>query len=453
MTSNERRAVSALSLIMALRMVGLFMILPVFALYAHNLQGVTPTLLGLAMGIYGLTQALLQIPFGALSDRLGRKPIICCGLLLFAAGSLIAAMSHTISGMIIGRALQGTGAVGSTIMAMIADLTREQHRTKAMAIAGMTIGLSFSVAMVLGPILTRWIAVGDLFFLATIFSLVAIGVLYTIVPKPAVSTWHRETEPELSAFSTLFKNPELMRLNSGIFILHVILTASFVAIPITLQNYTGLAEQQQGFLYTPTLLLAFIFTLTLIIIAEKKQQLKSFFIISIIVLALSEALFWLAPHSLAIMAMALTLFLTGFSVLEAFLPSLVSKTAPAARKGTALGIYSCAQFFGIFVGGLVGGLLYQQFHLLSIYLFCVVISLVWLIIASSMKPPRHLSTYLLKLSPSHWQTIEATVKCIPGVAEAAYVPEEGIAYLRIEKRTLQHPDFLHLQETLQSQHK
>jgi len=428
------------------------MILPVFALYAPHLHGVTPTLLGLAMGIYGLTQALLQIPFGALSDHFGRKPIILCGLLLFALGSGVAAMAHTIVGMIIGRALQGAGAIGSTIMAMIADLTREEHRTKAMAITGMTIGLSFSIAMILGPLLTRWITVGQLFFLAMLFSLVAIVILYTLVPQPAASTWHRETEPELAAFVTLFKNADLMRLNSGIFILHIILTASFIAIPITLQNYVHLAEHQQGWLYGPALLIAFMFSLTGIIVAEKNQQLKPFFLIAIVLLGVSEILFFIAPNSLTMAAIGLTVFLTGFSTLEAFLPSLISKTAPATRKGTALGIYSCAQFFGIFIGGIVGGWLYQHFSLFSIYLFCVILSGMWLVLAIFMKPPHHLVTRLFKLSPQHWQTIQPTVKQYPGLVEITYIPEEATLYLRMDKHVLQHPDFFRLQETLQSSH-
>lgn len=386
MTKNERQAVFSLSAIMSLRMLGLFMAMPLLALYASHLRGATPLLIGLSMGIYGLTQALLQIPFGALSDHVGRRKIIALGLIIFAVGSVIAALSASIWGMILGRALQGAGAVGSTIIALTADLTRPTQRTKAMAISGITIGLSFSCAMILGPIAAAWIHVNGIFWLAVLFSMIALTMLFTLVPAPAS---REDNTPQAEYFFTLLKHPELLRLNSGIFLLHCIFTATFVIVPISLLTFVGLKENQQWSLYLPVLLVAFILSLIGITLAEKKQQIRLFFISGIVLLGIAEFLLWIFAHQLLLSALSLLLFFTAFSLLEAFLPSLVSHAAPATRKGTALGIYSCSQFLGIFVGGTFSGWLYGVFGPVSVYLFCAILTLMWLAIAFKMKNPQY----------------------------------------------------------------
>lgn len=389
MNSTERRAVGLLSAIMSLRLLGLFMILPVFSLYANDLPGATPLLIGVAMGIYGLTQGLLQIPFGMLSDHLGRKPIITLGLLIFAVGCVIAAESHTIYGMVIGRALQGAGAVGSTIIAMIADLTRETQRTKAMAINGISIGVSFTLSMIIGPILAAWIAVSGIFWLAMCFSLFAIFLLFFAVPQPEHTTWHSDAEPEPAQFFKILKDPELLRLNTGVFLLHAIFTASFVVIPIGLKEYAGLPGPQQWYIYVPALLLGFLLSVSCMMRAEKKQQVKHYYIFGIMLLGISSLILCTMPSSLLASALGILLFFTGFSLLEAFLPSWVSRAAPKARKGTALGIFSCSQFLGIFVGGSLGGWLYGTFGLLHVYLFCGLFALIWLAVAFGMTNPQH----------------------------------------------------------------
>lgn len=385
MNPTEKRASWSLASVMSLRMLGLFMVLPLFSLYAHQLTGATPFLIGISLGIYGLTQALLQIPFGLLSDHFGRKKIITIGFILFASGSAIAALSHTMTGMIIGRALQGTGAVGSTIMAMIADLTRPEQRTKAMAIAGMTIGASFTLAMMLGPLFTNWLSVPGLFWLATGMSGLAILLLFTVVPTPTSCTFHAETEPQFSQLSAIFFHPFLSRLYASIFFLHAIFTATFVVVPISLAKLAGLQSQQQWYLYLPLMLLAFSFSIPMIIQAERKKQLKTYFITAISILGLAELIWCLNTNNLVLCAIGLLLFLTAFSLLEAFLPSLISKSAPPSRKGTALGIYSCSQFLGIFAGGVIGGWLYGQWSVNAVYLFCVIIVLVWVTMATKMK--------------------------------------------------------------------
>ena len=435
-------------------MIGLFMVLPVFSLYAQTLGGATATLIGVGMGIYGLAQALFQIPFGILSDRCGRKPMIVIGLVIFAIGSLIAGCAHSIWLLILGRTLQGIGAVGSTILAMIADLTREEQRSKAMAITGMSIGFSFTLAMLLGPLLTKWMTVSQLFYLAALFGIAAISVLYLFVPTPQHVSWHRDAEPELASFLKLLIAPELAKLNSGIFILHAIFTASFVVIPISLLDNAGLPANEQWLLYLPTLLLASFFALTLIGIAERQQRAKPYFLGGILLLTLSEILLWQAQANLTLVFIGLSCFFAGFSLLEAFLPSLVSRIAPVTRKGSALGIYSSAQFLGIFVGGVLGGWLYGQYHFFGVYLFCVILGLIWFALALCMQPPRYLVTRMLRLSPTQqkqWESIAGQLHQIPGIVEAVLIIEDSTAYLKMERGTIQHPDFIRLKELLQSE--
>lgn len=451
MTLLERRTIFSLSSIMSLRMIGLFMVLPIFALYAQQLIGSTPTLIGLAMGIYGLAQAIFQIPFGVLSDHFGRKPIILSGLILFILGSLLAGYAHSISLMLIGRTLQGMGAIGSTILALMADLTREEQRTKAMAISGISIGFSFSIAMFIGPLLTKWISVNELFFLAAFFGLIALSILYFFVPTPRHSSWHRDTEPEFTAFFKLLLDPALAKLNIGILILHATFTACFVVIPIRL-HAMGFLNNQQWHLYLPILIGAFFVSIICIGMAERKRQLKPYFIAGIILLLASFICLWQATTS-SMMAMGLFLFFSGFTLLEAFLPSLISRTAPASRKGSALGIYSCAQFFGIFLGGIMGGWLYGKFHFAGTYLFCMILMFFWLVLALLMQPPRYLATQMWRIPSAwqnHWDKLSHRLQMIPGIVEVTFIADDGIAYLKMEREAAKHPDLLYLKEQLQS---
>jgi len=390
MTGSERRAALSLAGIFSLRMLGLFMIYPVFALWARRLPDATEFSIGLALGVYGLTQALFQIPLGFLSDRLGRKRIIAAGLVLFASGSAVAALAHSIDGIILGRLLQGAGAVGSAVLALAADLTREEHRTKAMAIIGMTIGASFSLALVVGPILNRWIGVPGIFWLTAVLALLGIGVLYGLVPQPLVSSVHAEAEPVPALFKRVLTDRELLRLDFGIFVQHAILTASFLSVPFVLKQ-AGVALHNQWFVYLPVLVVSVIFMVPLIIMADRGRM-KPIFLASVATLGVSQLLLLLGHGGLPVVIVALLLFFIAFNLLEASLPSLISRVAPAEAKGTALGIYSSSQFFGIFVGGALGGWLQGVWGLTGVFGLCAALTGLWLVVAIAMRPPGRASS-------------------------------------------------------------
>lgn len=438
MTPTERRSAFSLAGIFSTRMLGLFMILPVFALYAEELEGVTSTQVGMAIGAYGLTQALLQLPFGMLSDRIGRKPVIAAGLLIFAIGSVVAALATTIEGVILGRALQGSGAVAAAVMALAADLTREDHRTKAMALIGISIGLSFVVAMVAGPLLNHWIGVPGIFALTAVLALGGIGLLYLAVPTPERTTFHRDAEAEPAQFGRVLRDGQLLRLDFGILVLHLVLTASFVVLPLSLRD-SGFLPAQHWQLYLPVMVAAMALAVPFIIIAEKRRRMKQVFSGAVAVLLLSLlALVWGHNHFWAI-ALLLLSFFTAFSLLEATLPSLVSKVAPAQSKGTAMGVYTSSQFIGAFLGGASGGLIHDMFGNGGVFLFCSALAALWLLAALSMREPRYLAVEMLRvgaLDAGRAAALEQRLLAIGGVAEANVNVDDGIAYLKVDSRVV-----------------
>ncbi len=436
----EKRAAASLSSIYALRMLGLFMIFPVFSLYGQQLEGNTPLLIGLAIGAYGLTQAIFQIPFGMLSDKIGRKPVIVAGMLIFALGSIIAAMSDTIYGVIIGRIIQGSGAVAAAVMALAADLSREEHRMKIMAAIGMSIGFAFAVAMVLGSILNEWIGVAGIFWLTAGFALIGVAVTLFWVPD-APKTFHRETEPVPEQFKAILSDHQLLRLDVGILILHMVLTATFIVIPIALTNehYANLPSAEHWKVYLPVMILAMVLMVPFIIIAESKRRMKEVFVGAIAVVAVAEWGFWAFNDSFYALAFFILVFFSAFNILEASLPSLISKLSPAEAKGTAMGVYSTSQFFGAFLGGIIGGKLLGLYGINGVFLFAMLAMLVWLLIALTMKSPRYLSSFVVKLSKVKAEDIPkvtAGLTGICGVAEAVVIPEDGAAYLKVELHAL-----------------
>ncbi|OGT20165.1 MAG: MFS transporter [Gammaproteobacteria bacterium RBG_16_57_12] len=439
MTALEWRAVSSLASIYALRMMGLFMILPVFALYAQGLDHVTPTLVGMAIGAYGLTQAVLSIPYGMLSDRFGRKRIISIGLVIFAVGSVVAALSDSIYGVIFGRAVQGAGAIAAVVMALTSDLTREEHRLRAMAVIGMSIGVSFALSMVLGPVLNHWIGVRGIFWLTAVLAILGIIVMYTWVPEVVDSRFHRDTQAMPALFKTVLQDGQLLRLDAGIMFLHIILTATFVVIPLALRDHGGLPAAHHWYVYLPVMLAGFVLMAPFIILAEGKRRMKQVFVGAIIILALSELALALSYRHLMGAAIFLSTMFAAFNLLEACLPSLVAKTVSADRKGTAMGVYSSAQFLGAFIGGVAGGWLHGKYGIGGVFSFCAGVGLLWFLIAYTMRSPRYLSSYLVKVGPVDEQQAQALVvqlTGVRGVAEALVIPEDGIAYLKVDLHAL-----------------
>jgi len=438
MTPNERQAAFWLAGVFSLRMFGLFMILPVFALYAEQLRGDTPELAGLAIGIYGFSQALFQIPFGFLSDRYGRKRMIYIGLLIFALGSVVAALADSIYGVILGRALQGGGAVSAAVMALAADLTREEHRLKVMATIGITIGVSFAVSMILGPVLNGWIGVPGIFWLTGVLALFSIAVVRFQVPDPVVSRIHRDAEPVVTQFGRVLHDGQLLRLNFGIFTLHLLLIATFVAVPLALRD-AGLPSDRHWQVYLPALLFSMAAMVPFIIFAGKRRQLKAVLLGAVLTLALTECGLLVWHDSVLETALLLLIFFTAFNLLEAMLPSLIAKMAPPDAKGTAMGVYSSSQFLGAFAGGALGGWLRGLFGLSGVFTLATLAALIWLIVALTMKNPRYLSNYLLKvgvLDEVEAGLLTLRLREAPGVAEAVVVAAEGVAYLKVDRHLL-----------------
>jgi MFS family permease len=439
MVPAESRAVFSLAGIYALRMMGLFMILPVFALYGETLEGYTPALIGVAIGIYGLTQAALQIPFGMASDRFGRKPVITLGLIIFAIGSVVAATSDTMSGVIIGRALQGAGAIAAAVMALTADLTREENRLTAMAVIGMSIGVAFAVSLVLGPVLNQWIGVDGIFWLTAVLALGAVVVLHVVVPRPVRSGFHRDAMTAPQQIRQVIRDPQLLRLDFGILVLHMMLTATFVALPLALRDHAGLATDHHWYVYLPVMLLSMVLMVPFVIIAEKKRRIKAVFGAAVLVLGIAEVAFLMGNHSIAGITFGLFIFFTAFNVLEATLPSLVAKTVSPDNKGTAMGVYSSSQFIGAFFGGVTGGWLYGAMGMEAVFGLCAVLAVAWFFVATTMQSPRYLSSHLVRVGPideTRARHLVGELTMITGVAEAVVIAEDGIAYLKVDLHAL-----------------
>ncbi len=435
---TERRAGISLALIYAFRMLGLFMIMPVFALHAEQLPEATPFLAGLALGIYGFTQALLQIPFGMLSDRIGRKPVIVAGLVIFALGSLVAAQADSIYGIIFGRALQGSGAIAAALMALAADLSREEHRTKMMALIGASIGVAFAAAMVLGPVLNQWIGISGIFAGTAVLALVGIAILYLVVPDPLRTHFHSDAQLQSGALVEVLKDGQLLRLDTGIFVLHFALMCVFLVMPLELRDTANLAAADHWKLYLPVFALSLVIMLPFVIIAERNHKMKQVFLCAIATAAFAVTGF-IYSSDLTTLALSLVLFFAGFNLLEASLPSLISKTARATQKGTAMGVYSSSQFMGTFCGGVVGGAVHGYWGVDGLYFTVIVVLLLWLLLASGMRQPRYLSTYLLNVGVQNESEIPGLTRdlaAVAGVAEVSVIADEGVAYLKVEKHVL-----------------
>ena len=434
MTRAEKRAASGLAAIFGLRMLGMFLILPVFALYAEDLPGGdNHTLVGLALGMYGLTQALLMLPFGMASDRIGRKKVIIFGLIVFALGSFLAAAATDIYWTIAGRALQGAGAISAAVTAMLADLTREEHRTKAMAMVGSTIGVTFAVSLVAGPALNRVIGVPGIFALTGILALASIWVVKVWVPDPADSHFHADAQANPAKLIDVLKNSQLARLDFGIFALHAAQMAMFVVVPVALKN-SGLAVGDHWAVYLPVLLGSFLLMVPAIIIGEKHGRMRPVFIGAVALMLLAQLGFAFGIDHFWGIVWALFFYFVAFNLLEASLPSLISKLAPVSAKGTAMGVYNTAQALGLFFGGVFGGWLAQHHGFQAVFIFCVVLMGAWLVASLSMKAPPAIKTRMFRvgaMQADQAALLKAQLAGVAGVVEAVVLAEEGVAMLKV----------------------
>lgn len=435
MNASEVRASVGLASIFGLRMLGMFLILPVFALYAEHLPGGNNhTMIGLALGAYGLTQAMLQLPFGMASDKYGRKRVIYFGLILFAIGSFVAASATTIETIIIGRVIQGAGAISAAVTALLADSTREEHRTHAMAMIGGTIGVTFAVSLVLGPALYQYIGMSGIFLLTAVLSLTAMAVVKWYIPDPVHSQFHLDAEASPAKLGEVLHNTQLLRLNFGIFALHAAQMAMFVVIPFALQRTGNLDINHHWEVYLPVVLIAFIIMVPAIIYGEKRAKLKQVFIAAVALMLMAQLGMAASMQHFWGIVGALLAYFIAFNVLEATLPSLISKIAPVGSKGTAIGVYNTSQSLGLFVGGVVGGWLSQHYGYPAVFMFSAGLMMVWLIAAIGMRTPPAVRTRMFRLGimgADQAALLNQKLRAIHGVHESTVVAEEGIAIMKV----------------------
>ena len=435
MLKTEKRAAFSLALVYSLRMLGLFMVLPVFSLHASDYHGATPLLTGLAIGIYGLTQGLFQLPFGFLSDRFGRKTVIVFGLLVFCAGSIVAAEAESITQVIAGRALQGLGAIAAAVMALAADLTREEVRIRIMAIIGMSIGASFMISMVVGPVVAAEYGLRILFWMTAGLALLGVLVIIFVTPQPPRQIFHRDAQLSVQDVGRIIRDPELLKLGFGVGMLHLVLAATFVVFPLVLLQKLSVAEALHWRTYLPVFALSIALLLPLIIVAEKFRKGQAVFLFAIGMLIVAEfGLTWSDSYGTAFIM--LVLFFGAFNFLEAVLPARVARVAPADMKGTAMGLFSSAQFIGAFGGGLLGGWLLSFGDYASVFAWLGGISCVWFLLALTMKAPRYLKSRIVSLKDLPQDDVEHFIErasAIEGVREVSVYEVDRVAYLKVDK--------------------
>jgi MFS family permease len=436
MNSAELRASASLASIYGLRMLGMFLILPIFAIYAETLpSGKSHLMIGFALGAYGLTQAIFQLPFGIASDRFGRKRVIYVGLVLFVIGSLVAGLAHDLPMIILGRSIQGAGAVSAAVTALVADLTREEHRTKAMAMIGGTIGITFAMSLILGPVLNKLIGVSGIFLMTAVLAAAAILVVKFVVPDPVVSSFHSDAQAKTGKLKEVLKDAQLLRLNYGIFALHAAQMAMFVVVPFAIKKTSGMDANDHWLIYLPVLVSSFVLMVPAIIYGEKKAKLKQVLVAAIATMLVAQLAFAFSIDYFWGIVFSLGAYFVAFNVLEASLPSIITKIAPAASKGTAIGVYNTTQSLGVFVGGTVGGYLSHYHGYASVFVFCSVLMALWLLFGLSMKAPPAVKSkmyHLKEISAAKAKTLATKLAALQGVRETVVLADEGMVILKVD---------------------
>lgn len=437
MSKLELRAVYGLGAIFSLRMFGMFMILPILTTYGMNIYEANKMLIGFAIGIYGLMQAIFQIPMGLLSDKFGRKLIIVFGLFIFACGGIIPILINNIWGLILGRALQGSGAITAAIMALLSDLTTEQNRTKAMAFIGFSLGLTFAISIVIGPILNNVIGIQGLFWIITLLALVGIILLLTVVPTTSgISILNRESSIIYSTLNKVLINSQLLKLDFSIFCLHMILMSIFMVLP-SLLSYAGFLLKNQWEIYLVVILISFVAVIFIITFAETKRKIKNVFLSCIFLILLTEFLLTIASNNLYFIFISMQMFFLAFSTLETILPSMISKESPVSYKGTAMGVYSTSQFCGVACGGIASGYLYHYYGIPIVLFSCILITTIWLLISITLQEPSYMNSLRFVLTEHCITVTQANnlLQCLqklPGISEVIIIPEEQSLYIKTD---------------------
>lgn len=436
MKHSWRQTVFPIATIFSFRLLGLFMLIPIFTLYANELTHSTPMLIGVALGSYGLSQGLLQIPFGMLSDRYGRKSLITVGLILFTIGSLIGALAHSIEWMIAARILQGAGAIGSVLMALLADLTPDERRTKAMAVVGITIGVSFSLAMIISPILANYAGLAGIFYLTATLAVCGILLLHLVIPTPSKDPFHQHNVINPQQFRQVLKNPHLQRLNVSIFFQHLMLTSTFYVLPLLLKQHIQQNHLSEPWhFYLPLMLSAFVFMIPAITLSERKNKMKQVFILAVVLSTLSQLMLAFFNSNWISLCMTMLVYFVAFNILEATLPSQISRQADTSSKGTAMGIYSSSQFLGIFTGGALAGVAFHYAGNTGIFMFNAGIGLFWIVIAAYINPNAYQLTHTISFNsiPDDDTLLTNTLLQLPGVRSVFISRAEQKIHLRVEK--------------------
>jgi len=436
MSALEKRAVFSLAGIFGLRIFGLFLILPVFSLYATGLEHATPFLIFLTLGAYVLTQAILQIPFGILSDRWDRKKAIVLGLLIFALGSVIAGLADSIYGVLAGRLIQGAGAISAAVIALLADLTREEQRTKAMAVIGVGIGFIFMASMILGPVFELWVGVDGIFMLTAVAAVLAIPVLLKITPEPKRLSKTGDARSIKAQLAQVIHNPQLLQLDFGILVLHMVLTSIFVVVPFVLVDLGGLEKADHWKVYSSVMVLGVIGMLPFMAVSHQREKVRGALQLAVLIVcvAILVMLFSVNTNWWGLL-IGLTLFFVGFNTLEATLPSLISRVAPITSKGTATGVYNSSQFMGVFIGGAASGWLSGLYGYHAVFILCLVFSLLWLLISFAAPTLKLFDSKLVHLGQGDaagQESIAVQLGEVRGVVEVSLISDEGVAYLKID---------------------
>lgn len=432
MNPTELRGAFSLAFVYLMRMLGLFMVMPVLAVVSKDYPDYSPLWVGLAIGAYGLSQAVLQIPMGMWSDKLGRKPVIIFGLVLFAIGSLVAAFADSMLWLTVGRFLQGMGAIAGAVMALAADISRESQRSKVMAIIGIAIGFSFYLSLILGPIIASNAGLEGIFIVTAILALSCVPLVQFVVPKVITSAPGGDTVPQLSDIKTMLSSEQLFKLNMSVLLLHMMITLIFVQFPSLLENF-GWQLDEHWLVYLPILLVA-ILGMGILMALSRRVSLNKLLMFALFLMAVAFLIMTLSADTFSLLVVATCLFFVGFNFLEANLPSLVANISAPGKKGSAMGIYASFQFFGAFLGGIVSGLLISYFGSEVVWTLAALICLLWMILFKNFDSAGRLKRYTLSLNPAGRDiaTIQSEFKQLHGISEFTIVPDESAVYLKVQ---------------------